>query len=183
MADIFEKSEFLNDEPRKVIHQGFKENPYKANIAVTFAFKKILDKPWFALLNLDREHDISWICFDSDKSGHAPEGECTLVVQMADDWSTKHYENSDDDLKKAVYGQLKKLLKDDDLDSIFLWDDVKKWKLALPSKVVDSKAIEAGKPLRLHFAGDFLVGKGRVLGAMEMGIKAADSMLEQFKEM
>lgn len=52
---------------------------------------------------------------------------------MAESWSVKNYEASNDDISKEVFKELKTLLPDDKLDEILLWDDIKKWKLALPS--------------------------------------------------
>ena len=44
------------------------------------ALNKKIIKPYFGLLNLDRQHDISWINFEDDKEGHVPENKSLLIV-------------------------------------------------------------------------------------------------------
>lgn len=64
---------------------------YNAQLSILIALNKDINKDYYALLNLDREHDIAWLHVESDKEGHAPEGKSSLIVQMCDRFSLEHY--------------------------------------------------------------------------------------------
>jgi len=173
IADILKGSE-LGDEA-KPLQEEFRECKYKSILSVALLFKGQLNKEYFALINSDRKHCISWLSFENDKEGHVSEDETMMIVQMADNWSTSHYEEKDEEILSKVLIEVQKLFADENkLEELFKWGDVKKWKFALPEKPIDGKVFDIGAASNLFFAGDFVRGKGRVLDAFEEGLKSAD---------
>lgn len=173
IADILRVSEFGKEGEVERLEKEFSNCPYKAIVSVAFALEKKIDKEYYALINDDRKHDISWLSFENDKEGHTPEEETVVVVQMANKWSSSHYDDKEGDIVESVFGQVKDLLK---IDGKYKWGDVKKWRFALPEKAVDTSVLPIGEKYGLFFAGDFIKGKGRVLEAMEQGLNAAEDI-------
>jgi len=63
--------------------------PYRTIRSVILHYPFEIERPYYALVNDDREHDIGWLARESCKPGHIPDGEELLVAQMAPDWSSK----------------------------------------------------------------------------------------------
>lgn len=132
---------------------------------------------FFAMINSDREHDIAWLSFENDKPGHVPPGITVLVVQMSPVWSAAHFEDSPDNWLDEVIGKTSKLL---GCELPVTWTDTQRWKFAHPQSKLEWQDIQAAESHGLFFAGDSLVGKGRVGKAAETGMAAADRILKAF---
>ena len=63
------------------------------------------------------------------------------------------------------------------------WWDSHRWRYAHPFQAADAGGLQAAEAQGLYFAGDALVGKGRVGGALQTGLDAAarlrDDQLQQ----
>ncbi len=171
IADILKLSE-LGD-GAEVLQEKFRECKYKSIISVALVFRGRLNKEYFALINSDRKHCISWLSFENEKEGHVPQDETMMIIQMADNWSTSNYGLKDEEILSKVLNEVQKLFTDG-LEEVYKWGDVKKWKFALPEKPMDEKVFDIGMGHNVFFAGDFVRGKGRVLDAFEEGLKTAD---------
>ena len=53
------------------------------------------------------------------------------------------------------------------------WWDSPRWRSAHPFPAADAEGLRAAETRGLYFAGDALVGKGRVGGALQTGLEAA----------
>ena len=53
----------------------------------------VLDVPYYALVNTDKEHDVGWVAREECKAGHVPDGETLLVVQASPAWADTHYDD------------------------------------------------------------------------------------------
>jgi hypothetical protein len=153
---------------------------------VALAYARRPAVPWYALVNLDRQHPISWLACEHDKPGHAPAGTGLLIAQMAHDFSLTHW----DAAEKGTYGQqgaplpphiaqvhaaIQALL-DDDL-GMPLWADLHRWRYALPHPG-KSAAFDLlnGTGSGLYFAGDYVEGRGRVSEVIECGWRVAEEI-------
>lgn len=157
---------------RETLSDGLRRATYRSLLSVTFAFSRPVPRPgdFYALVNTDREHPISWLAFEEDKPGHVPAGQTVLIVQMAPEWSVAHFSLPLDDLWPAVAALAGELL-GCDLDAP-AWSDLERWRYALPNTLADREALAQGEPAGLFFAGDALAG-GRVHLALESGLAAA----------
>jgi len=163
--------------------------PARASAAAAVSYRTIrtvvchypfaVEPPWYALVNVDREHEVGWLSREECKPGHVPAGESLLIVQMAPEWSREHYEDDLDAVAPAVADAVADLVGDDRLRDPD-WVDDQGWRYALPDAAADADAVRRGEPAGLYVAGDWVVGEGRVHRALwngiEVGERIADSL-------
>ncbi|SFR52017.1 NAD(P)/FAD-dependent oxidoreductase [Halogeometricum limi] len=145
------------------------------SILLHYPFRE--DHPWYALVNVDDGHDVGWVSREECKDGHVPDGESLLVVQMAPDWSAKHYDDPLDEASAEAASLVSDLLSDDryaDPD----WVDDQGWRYALPNGGVDAESVRVAEDAGLFFAGDWVVGEGRVHRALWNGHDTAARMVD-----
>lgn len=156
---------------------------YRRCITVTLAYARRPDVPWYALVNSDRRHPVSWLACEHLKPGYAPPAAGLLVLQMADGWSTTHWEAlakgtlAPDALPAAVhevhgYAQT---LTGADLGPP-LWANLQRWRYALPDGGCDAATLNTAAA-GLYFAGDYVVGQGRVHLALANGWAVGEQMV------
>ena len=135
-----------------------------------------IDRPWYGLVNLDKEHDIGWLSREECKPGHVPAGESLLVVQMAPAWSTANYDVPLDESVDDVSAMVADLLDDDALADPDWYDD-QGWRYAQPNAGV-SDIVHEAESAGLFFAGDWVAGEGRVHAALWNGIEQGERVGE-----
>ena len=143
--------------------------PYRTIRSLMLHYPFEIDRPYYALVNDDRDHDIGWLARESCKPGHIPDGEELLVVQMAPDWSTANEDLPLDDAASEVAGKAARLLDDGRLTEPD-WVDEQGWRYALPDAGVDRAAIEPLETHGLYVAGDWVVGEPRAHEALWCGV-------------
>ncbi len=146
---------------------------YRRCISVTFAYQQRLSPPWYALLNTDRQHPITWLACEHQKAGHAPPGLSLLTAQMSHDWSMAHWDTFN---PEDVHQLIAKLI-GPELDAP-LWSDVQRWRYALPTSHADVARLNSTGS-GLYFAGDYTTGLGRVHLAVESGWQVADLIVAE----
>lgn len=167
---ILQNSEFLFEMPK--IDKILLENQYKTIFSLAIAFGEYIDLDFYALINFDREHAISWLSVENHKKGHIMEKNTTfLLIQASDQFSRDLIQKKID--QKNVISSIKQEFFE--ILPIFkekkvIFEDLTKWKYALPNKKLDFEFNEflAGK--NLHIIGDGLIGKGRIDGSMRTGL-------------
>jgi renalase len=154
---------------------------YRRCISITIAYPQRPVVPWYALVNTDRAHPISWLACEHAKAGHAPANEGLITLQMADGWSTQQY----DEVAKGSYGPggegappairealaLGEALLPTALGKP-LWINVQRWRYALPDAGASFEALNSGAG-GIYIAGDGVAGQGRVHLAIESGWRVA----------
>ncbi len=151
------------------------------SVVLNFEGCRQLPEDAFAMINSDREHAISWISNENFKQGHVPANESLLVAQMSPRWSA-HREGADKaDVAQQTFAEVADLLGDDDL-SPPQWTDVQWWRFARPEPGAEVNAPPSASAAGLYFAGDGLVGKGRVEGALKSGFVAAREIIGNFEQ-
>jgi predicted NAD/FAD-dependent oxidoreductase len=131
-----------------------------------------IDRPWYGLVNTDREHDIGWLSREECKPGHVPDGESLLIVQMSPDWSTAHYDDPVDETVGTVAENVATLLDDSTLAEPDWYDD-QGWRYALPDRGV-TDVVHDAEDAGLFFAGDWVAGEARVHAALWNGIEQGE---------
>ncbi|MDN5272989.1 FAD-dependent oxidoreductase [Chloroflexus sp. MS-CIW-1] len=150
---------------------------YRRSISITVAFPQRPVVPWYALVNVDRQHTISWLACEHDKPNRAPPDHGLLIAQMSDAWATAHW----DELQKGTYtlsdapspviealADIESLI--GDLGAPY-WINVQRWRYALPDTATPLRSYE-----RIVLAGDLTGGQGRVHLAIESGWQAANQI-------
>ncbi|GHO46543.1 NAD(P)/FAD-dependent oxidoreductase [Ktedonospora formicarum] len=135
-------------------------------------------RPYYALVNSDKRHAISWLAWEHEKSlERVPEGAGLLIAQMAPAYSAEAWGRADAKLIDDCTGRVSRLL-DEDLSSPY-FSDVQRWQFALPSVLVDdAPLLDLTLPLGLALCGDGFVG-GRVHLALEHGMRVARRMADE----
>jgi len=136
-----------------------------------------LDRPYYALVNTDREHEIGWLARESCKPGHIPAGQTVLIVQMAPDWSTNHYDEPLESATEGVAAMVAELLDDTRLREPG-WVDDQGWRYALPDESLDGQTARKVESDGLYLTGDWLVGTGRAHQAVWNGVDTAGRIVE-----
>jgi renalase len=129
-----------------------------------------LDRPYYGLVNVDKDHEVGWISREECKAGHVPDGESLLVVQANHEWSVDRY----DDPPAENVERLARLAADvvgDDRLAAPDWTDHQGWRYALPeSDPPDVAAADHG----LYCLGDWVAGEGRLHAALGNGLDTGE---------
>lgn len=146
---------------------------YHRQFTFAFGFRGQLSRPgrFYASVNPDGRHPISWLSFENDKPGHIPAGWTVVGAQMRPAWSAERFEDDFDRNAATACEELVKLLGWESARPD--WHDVQRWKFAHPFAAADAELARAGESAGIFIAGDALVGKGRVNRALETGLDAA----------
>jgi predicted NAD/FAD-dependent oxidoreductase len=127
-------------------------------------------RPYYALVNTDRGHDVSWLAIENDKGpARVPAETLALVVQMSGAFSAAHFDAAAEHLAARAAEAASNVLGLDCRRP--LWYDVARWRYALPDVTCDRAALNRD-PDGLFFAGDYVAG-GRVHLALQAGLDVA----------
>lgn len=149
---------------------------YHSQFSVIMSFPSTIIMPGdcYALINADREHSLAWVSHENGKAGHVPNGESLLIAQMSPSWSAEHYETPAAEIIAEALSAMRDVI-DFDLPEP-TWSDTQRWRFAHPHSTVNKEKLQAALPPGVFIAGDALVGKGRIGGAIETGFDAATQM-------
>jgi renalase len=169
----------LANEVRTTLCTYLEQAHYASLISVTLGYRvRPLVRPYYALVNTDKAHTISWLAWEHEKAAErAPDGMGLLIAQMAPQYSKEHWQAADEAIYTEVAQQVASLLKEP--LALPFFSDLQRWRYALPIEKADGERLNMlAMPLGLAFCGDAFVG-GRVHLAMEHGILVSRQMLQQ----
>ena len=127
-------------------------------------------RPYYALVNTDRGHDVSWLAIENDKGPtRVPAEILALIVQMSGAFSAAHFDAVPEHLAARATAAASSVLGLDCRRP--LWYDVARWRYALPDVTCDLAALNRDHD-GLFFAGDYVAG-GRVHLALQAGLDVA----------
>lgn len=139
-----------------------------------------VDRPYYALVDVSKEHPVGWLSREECKPGHVPPGESLLVVQLSPAVSAARFDDPDDAVADAAANLVVALLDDArfrDPD----WSAVHRFRHALPDEAADTGPLRRAEAEGCFFAGDWVAGEGRVHLALRGGLDVADRVREQFE--
>ena len=151
--------------------------PYRTILSVALGYSRPVDRPYYALVNTDREHAVGWLAREECKPGHVPDGESLLIAQMAPDWSADRFDDDADAVAADAARRAAALLDEDRLRSPD-WHDVVRWRRALPDEGVDADVVAAARDSDLYLAGDWVAGEARLHAALASGLEAGDRVVD-----
>ena len=172
------QSSQLDDNLSQTLSAQLNEAQYNPLISVMLGYRpRPQERPYYALVNTDKGHPISWLAWEHEKSPErVPSGTGLLIAQTAPQYSKQHRETPQTILFQDVQQLVSQLLHESLPELIFT--DVQYWKYALPSSKANADTLNA---LALQhgfaFCGDAFVG-GRVHLALEDGIKVAQQIID-----
>jgi hypothetical protein len=150
---------------------------YRTIYTAVLGYDFRLEKPYYALVNTDKQHDIGWVSREECKAGHVPDGESVLVVQANHGWSVEHYDDPGAENVAALAEQTATLLDDERLADPD-WSDHQGWRYALPENGVDPEPRRAAESEGLFCAGDWVAGEARLHAAIESGLTVGERIGE-----
>jgi predicted NAD/FAD-dependent oxidoreductase len=151
---------------------------YRSIYSVILGYAFEMETPWYGLVNTDREHEIGWLSREELKTGHVPDGESVLVVQMSPDWTVDRFGDPKSEVIENAAALTADLLDDERLAAPE-WTDTQRWRYALPNNGVDAELLREAEEHGLYFAGDWVVGDGRVHLALENGLDVGERIKER----
>jgi len=157
----------------KPLLKNLERTKYHTQLVFVLGYEQELERPgdFYALINSDRSHLIAWLSFENDKPERVPEGQTAIVVQMHPGWSELNYDRDEIELTPDVTKWVNQLL---GWEAYPDWIFRHGWRFAHPHTAANSEMLQSLEPNGLYFAGDALVGKGRVNQALQTGLEAAD---------
>lgn len=175
-SELLENSTLDTDLKEQTISR-LKQGSYRPLLSVTLGYRFPLRKrPYYALVNIDKKHPISWLAWEHEKSPRRiPPKTGMLIAQMAPGYSRDHWETPAEEVFSDVGQQIAVLLAEKFSEPVFT--NLQRWRYALPDQKVDASELnDLTRPAGLTFCGDGFVG-GRVSLALEHGIAVAQELL------
>ena len=140
-----------------------------------------IDVPYYALVNVDKEHAVGWIGREECKPGHVPDGETVLVVQASPNWSTERYDDPPEQNIAALAQHAAEIVGDERLTDPD-WTDHQGWRYALPEAGVRADAVRAAAQEGVYATGDWETGEARLHAAVRNGLETGDAMATALQE-
>ena len=132
-----------------------------------------LDRPYYALVNTDKDHEVGWIAREECKPGHVPDGESLLVVQAGPEWSVEHYDDPPEKNVAELAALTAGVLGDERLTDPD-WTDHQGWRYALPEGGVRAGAVDAAADHDCYVLGDWVAGEARLHAALRNGLDTGE---------
>ena len=132
--------------------------------------------PYFALLDPEQRHPVTWVSLESAKSpDRAPDGCCAVVVQMSASFSQRHHESEDEPIVDQATDSLRQLWGPQwRSPDVFA---VKRWRYSQPESTALFNHVNSTAK-KVMVAGDGVAGP-RIELAFESGLMAAERLVEQ----
>lgn len=177
-AELLRESRFAHPARGELI-ADLETVAYHPQFSALLAFEEEVRLPGeaYALINADRGHDLSWVSLENRKAGRVPPGQSLLIVQVSPEWTQRHYESPPAEVVGHALAETGRLLRRELPEPV--WTDLQRWRYAHPAGPVATGAMAAVAADGLFFAGDGLIGRGRVDEAMETGFAAAAAILRR----
>jgi predicted NAD/FAD-dependent oxidoreductase len=170
--ELLGRSELPNGRAEELLRE-LAQATYRPCLSVTLGYERPpRPRPWYAMVNTDRKHPISWLAYEHLKPDRHMAGQGVVIAQMAPVWSHEHRDDTIEALAATVANQVSTLL-DEELRQPH-WADREFWPYALPDHGCDGARLHTGDGL--FFAGDYLLGQGRLHLAIESGWAAAQQI-------
>ncbi|MFC7141911.1 NAD(P)/FAD-dependent oxidoreductase [Halosimplex aquaticum] len=171
-AELLRDAEW-ESEARTALADAAEAVPYRTIWTAVLGYEFELDRPYYALINPDREHEIGWIAREECKPEHVPDGETVLVVQANPEWSVEYYDN---DPTGNIY-ELAHLTADVIGHGGLAepaWTDHQGWRYALPDEGVRRGAVDDAADADLYAVGDWVAGEARLHAALRNGLDTGE---------
>jgi hypothetical protein len=134
-----------------------------------------LDRPYYALVNPGKDHEVGWISREECKRGHVPDGESLLIVQAGGEWSRTRYDDPPADNVARLAAATADVVGDDRLADPD-WTDHQGWRYALPEGGAPAGLLDEAGDHDLYFLGDWVAGEGRLHAALRNGLETGERL-------
>ncbi|PSP66866.1 NAD/FAD-dependent oxidoreductase [Halobacteriales archaeon QH_8_67_27] len=164
-----------DDRARANLADAAEEVPYRTIWTAILGYGFEIDRPYYALVNPDRDHEVGWIAREECKAGHVPDGESVLVVQANPGWSVDHYGDDPTENVAELADRSADVLGDAGLADPE-WTDHQGWRYALPDEGVRQSAVDDAAAADLYALGDWVAGEARLHAALRNGLDTGEQV-------
>ena len=161
---------------RGVVHEQLKPITYNPLLSIALGYQPApRARPYYALVNTDKAHPLSWLAWEHEKSpARIPPGCGLLIAQLAPQYSREHFETPAEALFPQVYRLITDLIGEELPAPMFR--HLKRWRYALPTRHADAETLNnLTLPFGLALCGDAFTD-GRVHLALESGCAVAQKL-------
>ncbi|RQH03333.1 NAD(P)/FAD-dependent oxidoreductase [Natrarchaeobius oligotrophus] len=162
-----------DDDRRDAIIEAAEAVEYRTILTAVLGYEFELEVPYYALVNVDKGHEIGWIAREECKPGRVPDGESILIVQANDRWSVERYDDDPTEIVAALARLTADVVDDDRLEKP-AWTDFQGWRYAQPENGVDRGPVESAEREGLYCLGDWVAGEGRLHAAVRNGLETGE---------
>jgi hypothetical protein len=174
-ADLLESADWTH-EAHDALAAAAREVEYRTIWTAVLHYPFELDRPYYALVNTDKAHDVGWIAREECKPGHVPEGESLLIVQANHEWSVEHYDEPPAANVADLAAAAADVVGDDRLADPD-WTDHQGWRYALPEAGVRRGPLDGAESHGLYCAGDWVAGEARLHAALRNGLDVGERLV------
>lgn len=164
-----------SDPLREELAAAAAEVPFRTIWSAVLGYETPIDRPYYALVNPGKDHEVGWIAREECKPGHVPDGQSVLLVQGGHDWSRANLETA----PEAVASELATMTADIVGESHLAdpdWTDTQCWRYALPEDGIAAGPVDSARDHGLYLAGDWVAGEARLHAALRSGLDAAEQL-------
>ena len=158
---------------RERLLEALSEVEYRTIWTAVLGYEFELSRPYYALVNPGKDHEVGWIAREECKPGHVPDGKSVLIVQANHEWSVANLETPPDGVVDDL-ASLTGSIMDDDRLAEPSWSDHQRWRYALPENGVAAGVVEAAADRGLYLLGDWVAGEGRLHAALRNGLDTGE---------
>ncbi|MBZ6496212.1 NAD(P)/FAD-dependent oxidoreductase [Natrinema longum] len=173
-ASLLRSADWDADERDRLV-EAVEGVPYRTVWTGVFHYPFELERPYYALVNTDKDHEIGWIGREECKPGHVPDGESLLIVQANHEWSVDRYDEPPAANEERLAALTADLLDDQRLRDPD-WTDHQGWRYALPEAAVPEGPLQRAQAAGLYCLGDWVAGEARLHAALRNGIETAEQI-------
>ncbi|WP_054583133.1 NAD(P)/FAD-dependent oxidoreductase [Halolamina pelagica] len=173
-ADLLRGSEWESPVKAALV-DAIADVPFRTIWTAVLHYPFELDRPYYALVNTDKEHAVGWISREECKPGHVPDGESLLVVQANHDWSVERYDDDPTANVDALAAHAAEIVGDDRLTDPD-WTDHQGWRYALTAGSALAGPLDSAEDAGLYCTGDWVAGEARVHAALENGLEVGEKL-------
>ena len=174
-ADLLDDADW-DEDVRADLLDAVRDIDYSSVWTALLHYPFEIDRPYYALINTDREHEIGWVAREECKPGHVPDGESLLVVQAGHEWSADNYDEPADRNVAKLTERTAELFDDERLADPD-WTDYQGWRYALPEEGVHGGPVQSAEEHDLYCVGDWVAGEGRVHAALRNGLDTGERIV------
>lgn len=175
--ELLKVSQF-GSEIQPAIYEHLSAARYNTLISVALGYRpRPHERPYYALVNTDKGHSISWLAWEHEKAPERVPAETGLLIaQMAPQYSQDHWQTADAEVVQDIARLVANLI--DEPMPTPLFSEITRWPYALPAAKADADALnKLTLPIGLAFCGDAFVG-GRIYLALEHGMAVAQQIIQ-----
>lgn len=164
---------------RSTLVERLRTLEYRTIWTSVLGYERELERPYYALVNPGKDHDIGWIARESCKPGRVPAGEEAIVVQANHEWSVAHFED-DPTANAARLAELTARIMDEPALAEPAWSAWDRWRFAIPEAAPPHGIVQTAREDDLYLCGDWLEGEGRIHTAVRQGLETAERLVTRY---